>query len=92
MQSEQWKHPGLPTPKKFNRVHSAGKVMASIFWDSQGVFMIDCPEQGSTINGAYYAGELRRLRQEIARKRRGKLTRGVLLLQDNAPAHTHKVP
>ena len=27
-------------------------------------------------------------RQEIARKRRGKLTRGVLLLKDNAPAHT----
>ena len=35
--------------------------------------------------------ELRRLRQEIARKRRGILTRGVLLLQDNAPAHTSQV-
>ena len=44
-----------------------------------------------TINGAYYAAEMRRLRQEIARKRRGKLTRGVLLLQDNAPAHTSQV-
>ena len=43
------------------------------------------------INGAYYAGELRRLRQEIARKRRGKLTCGVLLLQQNAPAHTSQV-
>ena len=28
------------------------------------------------------------LRQEIARKRQGKLTRSVLLLQDNAPANT----
>ena len=44
--------------------------------------------QRSTENDAYYAGELRRLRQEIARKRRGKLTHGVLLLQDNASAHT----
>ena len=43
------------------------------------------------INGAYYAGELRRLRQEIARKRREKLTCGVLLLQDNAPAYTSQV-
>ena len=43
------------------------------------------------INGAYYAGELRWLRQEITRKRRGKLTRGVLLLQDNAPAHKSQV-
>ena len=37
------------------------------------------------------AGELSRLRQEIARKRRGKLTRGVLLLKDNAPVHASQV-
>ena len=53
--------------------------------------MIDYLEQGRTINGAYYAAELRRLRQEIARKTRGKLTPGVLLLQGNAPAHTSQV-
>ena len=40
MQSKQRKHPGSYPPKKFKRVHSAGKVMASIFWDSQGVIMI----------------------------------------------------
>ena len=49
--------------------------------------MVDYLDQGCTINGAYYAGELKRLSQEIARKRRGKLIRGVLLLQDNAPVH-----
>ena len=65
--------------------------MASIFWESQGVIIIDYLEQGRTINGAYYAGQLRRLCQEIARNRRGKLTRGVLLLPDNAPAHTSQV-
>ena len=53
--------------------------------------MVDYLEEGRTINGAYYAEELRRLRQEIVRKRNGKLTRGVLLLQDNAPAHTSQV-
>ena len=53
--------------------------------------MIDYLEQGRTINGAYYASELRRLRHEIARERRVKLTRGVLLLQDIAPAHTSQV-
>ena len=71
--------PGSSPPKKFKRVHSAREVMASIFWDSQGVIMIYYYEQGRTINGAYYAGELRPLGQEIAKKRRGKLTRGVLL-------------
>ena len=35
--------------------------MASIFWNSQGVIMIDYLEQGRKINGAYYAGELRQL-------------------------------
>ena len=52
MQSKQWKHLGLPPPKKFKRVHSAGKVMASIFWDIQGVIMIDYLKQVRTINGA----------------------------------------
>ena len=50
--------------------------------------MIDCLEQSRMINGTYYAGELMRLHQAIARKRRGKLTRDVLLFQDNAPACT----
>ena len=61
--------------------------MASVFCDSQGVIMINHFEQGRTINGAYYVVEVRRL----SRKRRGKLTRGVLLLQDIAPAHTSRV-
>ena len=67
MQSKQWKHPGSPSPKKFKRVYSAGKVVASIFWDSQVVIMIDYLEQGHMINGAHYASELRWLCQEIAR-------------------------
>jgi histone-lysine N-methyltransferase SETMAR len=90
-QNMQWKHPGAPPTKKFKRVPSAGKVMTSIFWDSQEIVMIDYLEQGRTINGTYYADELRRLRQKIARKRRSKLTQGVLLLQYNAQAHISQV-
>ena len=33
--------------------------MALIFSDSQGVIMVAYFEQGRTINGAYYVGELR---------------------------------
>ena len=76
-------------PKKYKRFHSAGKVMASIFCDSQCVIMVDFLEQGRSINDAYYADELRRPRQETARKRRA--TRGVLLLQNDVPAHTLQV-
>ena len=92
MQSKERKPSGSPALKKFKRVHSAGKVMTSIFWYSHGVIMIEYLEQGRTINGAYYAGEMRRIHQEFARKRRGKLYRGVLLLQDNALPTHHKLP
>ena len=76
MQSMRWKHPGSlsTSPKKFKRASLAGRVMASVFWDSQRVIVIDHLQQGRTINGAYYAAELMRLRLEIARKGRGKLT------------------
>ena len=65
--------------------------MASIVWDSQGVIMIDHLELGRMINDAYYAVKLRRLRQKIARKGWGKLTHGILLLQDKAPANTSQI-
>jgi hypothetical protein len=67
-QSLQWKHPGAPPPKKFKSVPLARKMMASIVWDSQGIIMFDYLEQGRTINGTYYADELRRLCQKRAKK------------------------
>jgi len=44
--------------------------------------------KGSMVTGAYYANELCELHEALKSKRRGKLRRGVLLLHDNAPAHT----
>ena len=64
----QWKHPGSPPPMKVSSVPSARKVMASKFWDSQDVIMVDYLEEGHMINGAYYAEEQRWLHQEIVRK------------------------
>ena len=40
-QSMQWKSPGSPAPRKFKRVYSGEKVMASIFWDNQEVMLVD---------------------------------------------------
>ena len=40
-QSHQWVGPGSPRLKKFKMQPSAGKVMATVFWDAQGVIMLD---------------------------------------------------
>ena len=49
---------GCPRPKKFKTQLSAGKVMAIVFWDAQGVIMLDFLAKKSTITGAYYANLL----------------------------------
>lgn len=89
--SMQWHKKGEPAHKKFKVVPSAGKVMATIFWDSQGILLIDYKPKGEAITGAYYANILHQLKEAIKIKRRGKLTKGVLLLQDNAPVHKAKI-
>ncbi|GFT15762.1 histone-lysine N-methyltransferase SETMAR [Trichonephila clavipes] len=41
----EWKHHGSPVTKKFKVTPCAGKVMATIFWDSYGVILIDYLER-----------------------------------------------
>ena len=64
--------------------------MATVFWDAKGV-MLDFLPRRSTITGVYYANLLDQLRTAIREKRRGKLSKGVLLQQDKARVHTCKV-
>ena len=82
--------PGSPRPKKFKTQPFAGKVMATVFWE-KGVIILDFLPKRSTINGVYYANLFDQLRTAIREKRRGKLSKGVLLQQDNARGHTCKV-
>ena len=89
--SMQWKHLESPTPTKFKVVQSAGKVMATVFWDVHGVLLVEFQEHGRTVNVASYCAILQRLKQAILRKRRGLITKGVLLLHDNARPHTARL-
>ena len=52
--SMQWRHAGSPKPKKAKTTFSAGKVMATIFWDSKGVLYMDFLTQRRTINVQYF--------------------------------------
>ena len=90
-QSRQWVGPGSPRPKKFKTQPSAGKVMATVFWDAKGIIMLDFLPKRSTITGVYYANLLDQLRTAIHEKCWGKLSKGVLLQQDNTRVHTCKV-
>ena len=90
-QSHQWVGPGSLRPKKFKTQPSAGKVMATVFLGAQGVIMLYFPAKKITIIGAYSANLLDQLRTAIREKRRGILSKRILLQQDNARVHTCKI-
>jgi len=86
-QSMEWRHSGSPRPKKFRVQKSAEKFLASIFWDQDGILLTDYLPKGQTINAEYYSSLLVKLKDILKEERRGKVTKGILFLHDNAPAH-----
>jgi hypothetical protein len=48
--SMEWCHKGFPPPKKFKTKLSAGKIVTSVFWDSEGVIHVDFLPHGIKIN------------------------------------------
>ena len=90
-QSMEWQHRGSPHPKKFWVQKSAGKILASNFWDQDGILLIGYLPKGQTISYEYeyeyYSSLLVKLKDILKGKCRGKVTKGVLFLHDNAPAH-----
>ena len=76
-----------PAQKKSRVQKSAGKVLASIFWNQDGILFIYYLPKGQTLNAEYYSSLLVQLKDILKDKRRRKIINGVLFLQDNAPAH-----
>ncbi|GBP95891.1 Histone-lysine N-methyltransferase SETMAR [Eumeta japonica] len=76
-ESMQWTKKGERPPKKFKVQKSASKLMATIFWDSEGVLLIEYLPKGTTMNGQYYANLLAQAREAV--------------VQDNASVHTARV-
>ena len=75
-QSMEWRHSGSPYPKKFRVQKSAGKFLASIFWDQEGILLIDCLPKGQTINAKYYWSLLVQQRTFWRKNATGRLPRG----------------
>ncbi|KAF7246332.1 GREB1-like protein [Varanus komodoensis] len=87
-ESMQWRKNGADPPKKFKVTPLARKIMATVFWDSKGILLIEYTKKGETINAASYATTLHNLREAIKEKRRGKLTGGVASSRQRARLHS----
>ena len=88
-QSMEWKHPSSPAQKKFKRQPSTKKVMLTLFWDMHGPILVHSQAHGQTVNSVNYCAMLRNeLKPAICKKRRGMLSKKVLLHHDNARPHT----
>jgi hypothetical protein len=83
--SKQWAEAGCSAPKKTRSVPSAGKVMVSVFWGAEGIFLIDYLEKGKTINGEYYTNLVTKIKEKIVRKT--TVCKKIVFHQDNAPTH-----
>lgn len=89
-QSKVWVAKGEHGPVKAKATPSAGKVMVTVFWDCEGVILVEPLPHGATINAERYVHSLDLLQQELKKSRPGKLHSRILLLQDNARPHTAK--
>ena len=69
-QSMEWRHIDSPRPKKFRVQKSAGTVLASIFWDQDGILLIYYLPNGQTINAEYFSSLLVQVKDILKDKRR----------------------
>jgi len=88
-QSIEWRHSGSPSPapKKIWVQKSSGKVLASFFGDQDSILLIYYLPKGQSINEECYSSLLVQLKDILKENRPGKLTKVLLFLNDNAPAH-----
>ena len=80
----KWTAADESCPKWQKMQTSAGKVLASIFSDAQGILFIDYLEKGRTINSKYYIALLVCLKEEIAKKQPQMKKEKVLFHKSNA--------
>ena len=65
----EWGHTSSPKrPRICLQTLSARKIMATVFWDREGVVLVDFLERGSTINSERCCETLEKLRRAIQNK------------------------
>jgi len=76
-----------PAPKRNPNAKILWKSSRLDFFYQDRILLTDYLPKGQTINAEYYSSLLVQLKDILKEKRRWKVTKGVLFLHDNAPAH-----
>jgi len=88
LQSSQWKSPGSPRPKKAHMQKSKLTTMLIRFFDQEAIVHREFVPPGMRFNADFYCDVLRRLRENVLRKRPQKWqNQNLIIHHDNAPAH-----
>jgi histone-lysine N-methyltransferase SETMAR len=88
-QSMEWRHTSFPAKIKFKSASSAGKLMLTLLWDMNGPILEHYQQKGDTVNSVGYSAVLEeKLKPAIRSCHRRRLSKGALLLHDNARQHT----
>jgi hypothetical protein len=88
-QNKKWKHASSPKTKEFKNVPSAGTQTLMLFWNFNEHHFQAYHNQGQMVNSACYCDMFEeQLKPTIHSKRRGRLTKTVILHYDNSLSHT----
>ena len=88
LQSSQWKSPVSQRPKKARMQKRKLKTMLIYFFDQEGIVHREFVPPGMTVNADFYCDVLRRLRENVRRKRSQKWqNKNLIFHHDNGPAH-----
>jgi len=83
--SMEYHHKGSLVPKKFKTKDSAGKVMWTVFWNSEDVVLSALLQKGATVNSENYSETKKFFKKCTMRK--GADIDDIFLQQDNATPH-----
>jgi hypothetical protein len=78
----EWHHMGFPLPKEFKTQLSAGKIVASVFWDSEGVVHVNFLSHGVKISAQYYSNLFRNDVHQVNQKKRPEKLSKIIQLHD----------
>ena len=82
----EYRHKESPQPKKFKTQASVGKIMLTVFWNSERIVLTEFLEKQTTINSQHYIETLTALKRRIVWT---GVRNETLLQHDNARPHAN---